>query len=125
MFYSIQVLASLSVRINAIIPPRASELRFLSAGDPVSVTIDFDRRHFGDQLQNVNSNEQNRREAENGLSDLQEDDAISVHRSRDNERAINSTALLALNQSSLHKDLLTYYRDLMSCMQGKNICCCQ
>ncbi len=58
--------AGLSVRINAIIPPRATELRYLSSHEPIEVSIHH-RRHKGDFW--VDGGEANQ-SAANGEADL-------------------------------------------------------
>jgi hypothetical protein len=85
--FSIKVFASLSVRINAIIPPRATELRFLTSHVPVEVTMRHHRRKH--------------------VSGDQGEAALPAN---------ESTATVTTNE-----DVIAFYRDIMSCMQGLSL----
>lgn len=124
MILSFHLFAKLSVRINAIIPPRATELRFLSSSAPIIVKFD-NISEFKQVEQNILNQVEEEDDAlaeEEALArsrNATDEEILSLRRRRkpDSDGDITPIILPPNKFSASRQDVREYFNNIMSCMQ--------
>lgn len=127
---SLHLFATLSVRINAIIPPRATELRFLSTTDPYEIRFGNASRIKVPIIVEVD-------DEEGSLVTHQTDDQIEALKlgNADGAYSGNINNIFDGNKRSMQVmgqernlmdytaafEVVEYYSNIMVCMEGKSI----
>lgn len=138
--FSFHLFAKLSVRINAIIPPRATELKFLSATEPVEVSFDNvssahdisdkNHRNLATNIRSTNSNNSprslqiRRRKNQPDYGDHEDESATNGDYSDAANEASSNKASSNVKSSAPStkprakmEDVTMYYNTMMACMQ--------
>ncbi|RYH08468.1 hypothetical protein EON65_40910 [archaeon] len=116
---SLKVFAAYTVSIHAVIPPRATELRFLTGTEPIIVqaVMDIDelgehgRRYEGGGSEGV----PHRIPRALYVKDVFDD--IDTEENKENKEVDVNAANPNVPKVAVH-ELVNYYQELMSCMQG-------